>query len=97
MAVVTLNDPDRRNTLSFPLCDELAATMDRLEADPSVGAVVVTGAAPAFCAGAALGDLGASRREGLERIYEGFLRVARSPLPTLAAVNGAAVGAGAVS
>ena len=94
VAVITLNDPDRRNTLSFPLCDALVATMEQLEADAGTGAVVVTGAAPAFCAGAALGDLGSSRQEGLERIYEGFLRVARSPLPTLAAVNGAAVGAG---
>ena len=94
VAVVTLNDPDRRNTLSFPLCDALVATMEQLESDPGTGAVVVTGAAPAFCAGAALGDLGSSRQEGLERIYEGFLRAARSPLPTLAAVNGAAVGAG---
>ena len=94
VAVVTLNDPERRNTLSFPLCDALVSTMESLEADGTTGAVVVTGAAPAFCAGAALGDLGASRRDGLERIYEGFLRVARSPLPTVAAVNGAAVGAG---
>ena len=36
----------------------------------------------------------ASRREGLRHIYEGFLRIGRSPLPTIAAVNGAAVGAG---
>ncbi|MDQ3757142.1 MAG: enoyl-CoA hydratase-related protein, partial [Actinomycetota bacterium] len=48
----------------------------------------------AFCAGADLADLGGSREAGLRRIYEGFLRVARSPLPTVAAINGAAVGAG---
>jgi len=94
VAVVTLNDPERRNTLSFPLCDELVAAMESLESDASTGAVVITGAAPAFCAGAALGDLGDSRQAGLERIYAGFLRVAHSPLPTVAAVNGAAVGAG---
>lgn len=94
VAVVTLDDPERRNALNLALCAELAATMDRLEADSSVGAVVVTGAAPAFCAGADLTQLGESRREGLLAIYEGFLRVANSPLPTIAAVNGAAVGAG---
>ena len=56
--------------------------------------VVVTGAAPAFCAGANLGNLAEATEESLGNIYEGFLRIARSPLPTLAAVNGAAVGAG---
>ncbi|MFM7069429.1 MAG: enoyl-CoA hydratase-related protein, partial [Actinomycetes bacterium] len=55
VAVVTLNDPERRNTLSFPLCDALVATMERLEQDAHTGAVVITGAPPAFCAGAALG------------------------------------------
>jgi enoyl-CoA hydratase len=94
VAVVTLDDPQRRNALNLTLCAELAATMDELESDDGVGAVVVTGAGPAFCAGADLSQLGASRREGLLAIYEGFLRVAHSPLPTIAAVNGAAVGAG---
>jgi enoyl-CoA hydratase len=60
-----------------------------------VGAVVVTGAPPAFCAGADLSHLGSTPSGGgMRTIYEGFLRVARSPLPTVAAVNGAAVGAG---
>ena len=94
VAVLTLDDPDRRNALTAPMVDEIVLTMDRLEADESVGAVVVTGAAPAFCAGADLGDLGGSRDAGIRSIYEGFLRIARSPLPTIAAVNGAAVGAG---
>ncbi len=94
VAVLTLDDPDRRNALSLELCDALAAAVADAEADDTVGALVVTGAAPAFCAGADLTQLGDSRREGLLRIYEGFLAVARSPLPTVAAVNGAAVGAG---
>jgi enoyl-CoA hydratase len=95
VAFVTIDDPDRRNALTPPITDELVAAFDRLEADPGVGAVVITGAPPAFCAGADLSHLGASpSEEGLRGIYEGFLRVGRSPLPTLAAVNGAAVGAG---
>lgn len=94
VAVITLSDPDRRNALNVELCDELTAAVDAAEADTSVGAIVVTGAGKAFCAGANLAELGASRREGLERIYSGFLRVASSSLPTVAAVNGAAVGAG---
>jgi len=77
---------------------EIVSAMDALEADGSVAVVVVTGAPPAFCAGADLSHLGQAGRGseggGLRSVYEGFLRVQRSPLPTLAAVNGAAVGAG---
>ena len=94
VATVTLDDPERRNALTLPMVEELAAAFDRMETGGDVGAVVITGAAPAFCAGADLSHLGSSQREGMLRIYEGFLRVARSPLPTIAAVNGAAVGAG---
>src|SRR5690606_10735426 len=65
-----------------------------LESDGTTRAVVLTGSGSAFCAGADLTQLGEAREEGLLRIYEGFLRVARSPLPTVAAVNGPAVGAG---
>ena len=93
-AVLTLNNPSERNTLTQPMVDEIVAAMDRIEADDSVGAVVVTGAAPAFCAGANLGNLATATGESLGVIYAGFLRIARSPLPTIAAVNGAAVGAG---
>jgi len=56
---------------------------------------VVTGAPPAFCAGADLSDLLAEQDPaGMRRIYDGFLRIAHTPLATIAAVNGAAVGAG---
>jgi enoyl-CoA hydratase len=91
---LTLNKPDERNTLTAPMVAEIVAAMDAFEADDGVGAIVVTGAGTAFCAGANLGNLQTATRESLGDIYEGFLRVARSPLPTLAAVNGAAVGAG---
>lgn len=98
VATVTLADPDRRNALTLPMVEEIQDLFDQLEADPAVGAVVVTGAAPAFCAGADLSHLSSSAEggaeAGLRAIYEGFLRIGRSPLPTIAAVNGAAVGAG---
>ncbi len=94
VAVVTLDDPDKRNALNMDMVREVEATLDAIEADESVGAVVVTGEPPAFCAGADLSHLGSSQREGLSNIYEGFLRFGRCPLPTIAAVNGAAVGAG---
>ena len=94
VATITLNDPDRRNSLSSPMVDSLVAVFDRIESDDSVGAVVITGAPPAFCAGADVGNLAEADGASLRSVYEGFLRVARSPLPTVAAVNGAAVGAG---
>lgn len=94
VAVITLDDPDRRNALNLDMNAEIVEALDAIEADESVGAVVVTGEAPAFCAGADLSQLGSSQADGLEKIYEGFLRFGDCPLPTIAAVNGAAVGAG---
>ena len=98
VAVLTFDDPDRRNVVSDEMNDELLAAFDTLEADSEVGAVVLTGEGRAFCAGAVLDDLldaGRGSDDGtLPDIYRGFLRVAHSTLPTVAAVNGAAVGAG---
>ena len=98
VATVTLTDPERRNALTLPMVGEMVAALEQLEADPAVGALVVTGEPPAFCAGADLSHLSSSSEggaeEGLRDIYQGFLAIGRSPLPTIAAVNGAAVGAG---
>jgi len=94
VATLTLNNPAERNTMTGPMVAEIVDAVDRVEADDGVGALVVTGAPPAFCAGANLGNLQGTDGPGLRTIYEGFLRVARCTLPTLAAVNGAAVGAG---
>lgn len=94
VATLTLDAPKRRNALDLPMVDEILTAVELLEHNDGVGALVVTGAPPAFCAGADLSHLEGAAREGLRRIYEGFLRIARSSLPTLAAVNGAAVGAG---
>jgi enoyl-CoA hydratase len=94
VAVLTLDDRRRRNAMSLAMAAEIGSALDELEVDDSVGAVVVTGRPPAFCSGADLGSLGGSDREAILGIYEGFLRIARSPLPSIAAVNGAAVGAG---
>jgi enoyl-CoA hydratase len=94
VGTVTLNNPAGRNTMTAPMVAEIRAAVDEMERDDGVGALVVTGAPPAFCAGADLGDLQSIEGPGLRAIYDGFLSVARCTLPTLAAVNGAAVGAG---
>ena len=95
VAWLTLNTPEERNTLTAPMVAEIVAAMDAFEADDGgrrrrrhrrrVG-VLRRGRTSATCSTAT--------RESLGNVYEGFLRIARSPLPTLAAVNGAAVGAG---
>lgn len=99
--VLTLDDPDRRNALSPQLQAELGDAVHTVAADRDARVLVVAGAGPAFCAGADLpavfGDLTRpvdEIREGLHAIYDSFLRVRRLAIPTIAAVQGAAVGAG---
>jgi enoyl-CoA hydratase len=103
VAVVRLNDPARRNALSAQLVAEFIEIVDEVEGHRDVRSIVITGAPPSFCAGADLGSLAdeqgrpqgdAEREAGLRRIYAAFLRVSRCTLPTVAAVNGPAVGAG---
>lgn len=94
VAVITVHDPERRNALTLRLSADLAGAVADAERNEDVHAVVITGAPPAFCAGADLTALGAAQEAGLREIYDGFLSVARCSLPTIAAVGGAAVGAG---
>ncbi|KUI34378.1 enoyl-CoA hydratase [Mycobacterium sp. IS-1590] len=94
VAVLTVNDPERRNAVTFEMSAALREAVDAAEANPDVHAVIVTGAGKAFCAGADLSALGSATEDGLRKIYDGFLAVANCALPTIAAVNGAAVGAG---
>lgn len=94
IATITVNDPDRRNAVTAEISAGLRAAVEAVESDTDVHAVIVTGAGKAFCAGADLTALGAAAEDGLRVIYDGFLAVADCALPTIAAVNGAAVGAG---
>jgi enoyl-CoA hydratase len=97
VAVVTLNEPRHRNILTAALVHAVADAFDRAEADESTRSVVLTGAGSAFCAGAELATLRAAADgdfASVEQVYQGFLRVRECALPTIAAVNGPAVGAG---
>ena len=94
VAVITVNDPDRRNAVTAEISAGLRAAVDAAEANTDVHSLIVTGAGKAFCAGADLTALGDATEDGLRSIYDGFLAVANCALPTIAAVNGAAVGAG---
>jgi enoyl-CoA hydratase len=94
VAVLTLSNPERRNALNIELSAKLADAVRAAAADDGVGAIVITGDGPAFCAGGDLSELASADPATLHTVYAGFLAVADCPLPTIAAVNGAAVGAG---
>ncbi len=94
-AILTLNDPDRRNVFTLDMSARLSDALDALEDDESISAVIVTGAGQGFCSGGHLDELlDNPGHDGLRRVYAGFLRLAESRLATIAAVNGAAIGAG---
>jgi enoyl-CoA hydratase len=94
VVVLTLNAPERRNALTVEMANLISMTLTEIEGDESVRALVITGEGSAFCAGAALSTLRNADEEVLQKLYNSFLRVATSPLPTIAALNGATVGAG---
>jgi enoyl-CoA hydratase len=90
--LVTLDRPDRRNALDVEHWKSLAQTVEAA-ARQEVRAIVLTGAGSAFCAGADLTD--APTTEMAERVEHAFSAVRDTPVPVIAHVNGAAVGAGA--
>jgi enoyl-CoA hydratase len=99
--ILTLNAPERRNALDWPLLDELSAAVRCVADDPDARALVVTGAGKGFCAGANLanlfGDLDRpteQMRDHLMNVYASFLGIRDLTIPTIAAVNGVAIGAG---
>jgi len=102
VAVLTLNAPQRRNSLTEAMAGELLDACAEIDADPTIGAVVVRGAGGYFCSGGdrtTLASVGASPAKDdafrvLGRIYDSFRRVGSLLPPTIAAVEGGAVGAG---
>lgn len=101
VAVVTLNAPERRNALLVAMATELAEAALSAESDPDVGALVVTGGAH-FCAGAVRDVLAGVGKDpvadqayrDMETMYGAFTTVGTIGIPTVAAIRGAAVGAG---
>jgi 2-(1,2-epoxy-1,2-dihydrophenyl)acetyl-CoA isomerase len=103
IATLTLNRPDRLNALGGSLRDDLHDALTRSAADPDVRVMIITGAGKGFCAG---GDVKAMQeaKEGkrerplIEKIAPGrdrtLLAMRDAPQPIIAAINGAAAGAG---
>jgi enoyl-CoA hydratase len=92
VAQLTLADPEHRNALRLEMTRALAGAVADALAD-GARAIVLAADPPVFCAGGSLDDL-LEPRAPLEETYAGFLALARCPVPTIAAVGGACVGAG---
>jgi enoyl-CoA hydratase len=92
VAQLTLDDGAHRNALSRRMSDALAGAVAHALA-AGAGAIVLTATPPVFCAGGSLDDLERPDLD-LRAAYAGFLALADAPVPTIAAVAGAAIGAG---
>ena len=104
VATITLNRPERLNSLTFQVYRELRETFERLDTEPGVRSVLITGAGRAFCSGGDVEDIIGAL---FERDYRGLLEFTRSTgdlilsilrcrRPVVAALNGTVAGAGAV-
>jgi enoyl-CoA hydratase/carnithine racemase len=100
--VLTMNRPDKRNALNLALSETLYDALRAADDAPAIRAIVLTGAGPAFCAGADLTEfkdfttaneaLIARRAELTMNLHGVFPRLAK---PVITAINGAAMGGGA--
>jgi len=102
VAFITLDAPATRNALNNEIAEQLVVACDVVDRDPAVGAAVLQGAGGTFCSGAERGHLEEVSQDPAEErryaslggIYRAFTRVGQLQVPTIAAVRGAAVGAG---
>ncbi len=99
---ITLNRPAERNAMTPQMGREMVRAVETLNGDDDVRVVIITGAGKGFCSGADLRTLGAEAGsgdadEGLgggESFYRAFLSIRELRVPSIAAINGHAVGAG---
>src|SRR5689334_5297366 len=101
VALLTLDNPDLRNAMSDEMTSSWVAAIGELADDPSVRAVVVTGEGSAFCSGGNTSWIAGEPEATVDQLrsrmlpfYRAWLSVRRLEVPTIAAVNGAAIGAG---
>jgi enoyl-CoA hydratase/carnithine racemase len=101
VAVLTLDNPGQRNAMSDPMTRSWVAAIEELAADATLRAVVVTGAGSAFCSGGNTGWIASEPdasvddlRSRMIAFYRAWLSIRRLEVPTIAAVNGPAIGAG---
>ncbi len=101
VVVLTLDNPGQRNAMSDEMTAAWVRTVDELADDPDLRVVVVTGAGSAFCSGGNTSWIASEPDATVDRLrtrmlpfYRAWLSIRRLEVPTIAAVNGAAIGAG---
>ena len=101
VGIIRLNRPDRLNAWTAQMSGEITEQITAWNADDGIGAILVTGEGRAFCAGADLGgfaERAETNKQGsgeqIARGGAGFTHMIRDSKPTIAAVNGYAVGVG---
>ena len=101
VALLVLDNPDQRNAMSDEMTRSWVEAVGRLAADRSVRAVVVTGEGSAFCSGGNTGWIASEPdaqvdylRDRMIAFYRAWLSIRQLEVPTIAAVNGPAIGAG---
>ncbi|MFJ7625026.1 enoyl-CoA hydratase/isomerase family protein [Streptomyces sp. NPDC097595] len=94
VATVVIGNPAKRNAMTAAMWEALPVLLDKLAADPSVGALVLTGAGDTFCAGADISSLRDPGSDPQRLAVAAEEALAAFPLPTLAAVRGYCVGGG---
>ncbi len=100
VALLTLNRPDKLNSFTRELHGALRSALDEVERDTTIRALIITGAGRGFCAGQDLSDLNMGNTQDLRDVIHMhynplILRLQTLRVPTMAAVNGVAAGAGA--
>ncbi|MBX3091005.1 MAG: enoyl-CoA hydratase [Cryobacterium sp.] len=96
VALITLNRPEALNALNLELLHELVAAASELDADPGIGAIVITGSAKAFAAGADIKEMASKSYVDMYAAdwFEGWSRFTAVRTPLIAAVSGYALGGG---
>lgn len=101
IATITLNRPEKRNAFTDAMLDRWEAALVEAQRDPAIRAVILTGAGASFCSGgdvSEMGNTGMTAARIRERLHAGAQRIPRAMAalekPTIAAINGAATGAG---
>jgi enoyl-CoA hydratase/carnithine racemase len=92
---IALNRPEKRNALNAELCHTLVSAIEGGAKDAAVGAILLTGNGPSFCAGMDLTEIGQASSDRLDQAHEQLFTVgARLVKPLIAAVEGPALGGG---
>ncbi|GCD91547.1 enoyl-CoA hydratase/isomerase family protein [Nocardioides sp. LS1] len=101
VVLLTLDNTEMRNAMSDEMTSSWVTAVDAIAADPSVRAVVVTGAGSAFCSGGNTSWIASEPDASVDRLrtrmlafYRSWLSIRKLEVPTIAAINGPAIGAG---